>query len=356
MKKEWEVKKLGDIISLEYGKPLGKSKRKLDGLYPVYGANGIINRTNTFLINKKSIIVGRKGSAGEINYSEDSFWPLDVTYYIKYNENEVYLDFLFYLLKQLDLPKLAKGVKPGINRNDVYSIKTTIPTLSEQKQIVSTIDKCFSAIDHAKTNIEKNLKNAKEIFQSELNSIFTNKGEGWEEKTLGEMIEIRNGKNQQGVLSESGKYKIMGSAGNIMGYATDFICEAGTTIIGRKGNISKPIYINERFWNVDTAFGFYPKNENVIDKRFVYYVCLGIDFKSMNRGTTIPSLVKSELQTININFPKSLKVQEVIVHKLDKLSSECKELETLYQQKLNYLEDLKKSILQKAFNGELKTI
>ena len=75
-------------------------------------------------------------------------------------------------------------------------------------------------------------------------------------------VEIKNGKNQQPVLSSNGKYPILGSAGNVMGYATEFICEAGTTIIGRKGNISKPILINERFWNVDTAFGFYPKSRS----------------------------------------------------------------------------------------------
>ena len=175
----------------------------------------------------------------------------------------------------------------------------------------------------------------------------------WEEKTLGEVIEIRNGKNQQAVLSDTGKYKIMGSAGNVMGFATNFICEIGTTIIGRKGNISKPIYINERFWNVDTAFGLYPKNQNIIDKRFVYYLCLGIDFKSMNRGTTIPSLVKSELQTIPITYPKSLVIQQAIVQKLDALSTETKQLENIYKQKINDLEELKRSVLQKAFSGEL---
>ena len=111
--------------------------------------------------------------------------------------------------------------------------------------------------------------------------------QGWEVKKLGDVVEIRNGKNQQQVLSETGQYPIMGSAGNIMGFATDYICEAGTTIIGRKGNINKPIFINERFWNVDTAFGFYPKNE--LEKKFLYYLCLNIDFGKMNRGTTIPS-------------------------------------------------------------------
>jgi len=183
--------------------------------------------------------------------------------------------------------------------------------------------------------------------------VFEKKGDDWEKKALGEIIDIKNGKNQQAVLSDTGEYKIMGSAGNVMGYATDFICEAGTTIIGRKGNISKPLYINERFWNVDTAFGFYPKNEEKIDKKFLYYLCLGIDFKSMNRGTTIPSLVKSELQTIQIYLPISLKIQQTIVKKLDALITKTKKIESIYEQKIKDLEELKKSVLQKAYSGEL---
>ena len=70
MNPEWEFKKLGEVIKLEYGKPLNKSKRSLDGKYPVYGANGIKSRTNQFYHDKKSIIIGRKGSAGAISITE----------------------------------------------------------------------------------------------------------------------------------------------------------------------------------------------------------------------------------------------------------------------------------------------
>jgi len=174
---------------------------------------------------------------------------------------------------------------------------------------------------------------------------------GWEVRKLGEIIEIKNGKNQQLVLSENGKYKIMGSAGNVMGYATDYICDAGTTIIGRKGNISKPIYINEKFWNVDTAFGLYPKNENDMDKRFVYYLCLGIDFKSMNRGTTIPSLVKSELQSIQILFPKSLIKQQKIVAILDEAFGAIEKAKENAKRNLAHAKELFESYLQSVFEN-----
>ncbi len=96
---------------MEYGKPLPKSKRKDGGLYPVYGANGEKDRTDEYYHDKQSIIVGRKGSAGEINLTGKKFWPLDVSYFVTFDYKKYDLNFLYYLLGNLELPKLAKGVK-----------------------------------------------------------------------------------------------------------------------------------------------------------------------------------------------------------------------------------------------------
>jgi len=136
----WESKKLGDVIKLEYGKPLSDDKRNPNGKYPVYGANGEKNRSDEYYYNKLSIIVGRKGSAGEINFTEERFWPLDVTYFVTFDNKEYDLNFIYYLLSKLNLPSLAKGVKPGINRNEVYSINVQTPSLAEQQHIVAKLD------------------------------------------------------------------------------------------------------------------------------------------------------------------------------------------------------------------------
>ena len=122
MKPKWEIKKLGDVLKLEYGKPLPKYKRNSNGKYSVYGANGEKDRSDEYYYDKHSIIVGRKGSAGEINFTEEKFWPLDVAYFVTFDIKKHDLKFIYYLLSKLKLPSLAKGVKPGINRNEVYSI------------------------------------------------------------------------------------------------------------------------------------------------------------------------------------------------------------------------------------------
>ncbi len=95
-----------------------------------------------------------------------------------------------------------------------------------------------------------------------------------------------------------------------MGYATSYICKAGATIVGRKGNINTPIFTETNFWNVDTAFGLEAKSE--LDSRFLYYFCLSYDFSIHNRGTTIPSLVKSDLLQIKIQIPPIPEQQRII--------------------------------------------
>jgi type I restriction enzyme, S subunit len=93
---------------------------------------------------------------------------------------------------------------------------------------------------------------------------------GWSQKIFEEVLEIKNGKNQKQVQKENGEYPIYGSAGNVMGWADEYICEIGTTIVGRKGTINCPIYIETKFWNVDTAFGLSPKA--LLNSKFLYYL------------------------------------------------------------------------------------
>ena len=131
-----------------------------------------------------------------------------------------------------------------------------------------------------------------------------------------EVLEIKNGKNQRAVENPEGKYPIYGSGG-IMGYADDYICEADTVIVGRKGSINNPLYVEEPFWNVDTAFGLEAKREVLIPK-YLYYFCRKFDFERLNKAVTIPSLTKSDLLKIEIDVP-DLDVQQKVVDKLAKI-------------------------------------
>ena len=129
-----------------------------------------------------------------------------------------------------------------------------------------------------------------------------------------DVLEIKNGKNQRAVEDPNGKYPIYGSGG-IMGYANDYICQADTVIIGRKGNINKPIFVDEPFWNVDTAFGLEAKKDVLLPK-YLYFFCLRFDFEKLNKAVTIPSLTKADLIKIEIELPE-IDFQAEIVKKLE---------------------------------------
>ena len=138
--------------------------------------------------------------------------------------------------------------------------------------------------------------------------------EGWKYVKLGDILDVKHGKDHKEVLSPNGQYPIYGSGGSIMGYATDFLCEKGTTILGRKGTIDKPLYIESRFWNIDTAFGLVPKNGN--NSKLIYYICKTIDWKNLDSGAAKPSLTQAIIKKQCANIPP-LSEQQRIVEQLD---------------------------------------
>lgn len=141
---------LGKICTFEYGKPLKEEDRK-GGEYPVFGSNGIVGYHNAYLVKGPFIIVGRKGTAGAVTYSEKSGFPIDTTFYVELlDENKTNLIFLYFLLRTLKLGKLntQSGV-PGLNRNDAYKVKIPLPPIEVQKEIVGQIEKYQKIIDGA---------------------------------------------------------------------------------------------------------------------------------------------------------------------------------------------------------------
>ena len=148
-----------------------------------------------------------------------------------------------------------------------------------------------------------------------------------------DVLEIKNGKNQKAVENPTGQYPIYGSGG-VMGYADDYICDADTVIIGRKGSINNPIYVAEPFWNVDTAFGLSAKKEYLLP-RYLFYFCKKFDFSKLNKTVTIPSLTKSDLLKIKIDLP-SKEEQQNVVNKLTKIEKVI----DFRRQELSALDDL----------------
>ena len=141
--------------------------------------------------------------------------------------------------------------------------------------------------------------------------------QGWEIKKLGKVCDIICGQDYKSVKDDNGKYPIYGTGG-IMGYASQYRCPANSVIIGRKGNINSPIYVETEFWNVDTAFGVVPKTD-LINPKFFYLFCKDYDFTKHDVSVTIPSLRRTDILKIDVPVPP-IAEQEKIVAELDCLS------------------------------------
>lgn len=167
----WVWTRLGKVIEMIYGKSLTKNKCDKNSGYPVYGSNGVIGFYNKYLTEKNAIIIGRKGSAGALNISYSPSWTTDVAYFVEERKHLNFI-YLFYLLKSLKLENFGKGIKPGLNRNEVYNIQISLPPLAEQQAIVERVDKLLAKVDELEKQVADRKEKAEQLMQAVLREAF----------------------------------------------------------------------------------------------------------------------------------------------------------------------------------------
>ncbi|HES9551669.1 type I restriction-modification system, S subunit [Streptococcus pneumoniae] len=221
------------------------------------------------------------------------------------------------------------------------NIMVSYTNLGEQQRIASELDLLSKLILRRQEQLEELNLLVKSRFNEMFGDVILNEKE-WKVSKWNEILTIRNGKNQKQVEDADGKFPIYGSGG-IMGYAKDWIVKKNSVIIGRKGNINKPILVRENFWNVDTAFGLEPVLEK-INSEYLFYFCQLYNFEKLNKAVTIPSLTKSDLLNISIPLPPLALQNEFadFVALVDKS-------QLAIQKSLEELETLKKSLMQEYF-------
>jgi len=336
-----------------------------------------------FRINKGDIVSSCSGAT----WGKTAIFTLDckiilntstlrLRFYGDLGENK----FLYYLTKadffKSQLSKHLTGQQPNYGYYHYSLIAVPIPPLTEQQNIVSILDEAFTAIDQAKENLQRNLQNAKDLFQSELNSVFSKRGDGWVEKRLGELGTITSSKRiykseyvPDGIpfyrtkeIKElsNGKaitLELFISKGRYNEIRKDFgVPKVGDLLISAVGTIGEILVIQDtnEFYFKDGNI-LWLKDFKTLDTNFLKYALIAFVevIKSLSIGSAYNALTIEKLIEYRVSVPNSMISQQQIVHQLDSLSAETKKLESLYQQKLNSLEELKKSILQKAFSGEL---
>ena len=210
----------------------------------------------------------------------------------------------------------AGGVQLNLSKKEILNAPIVLPTIEEQKILVNLFKTIESFIYLRKKELLNLNSLNKSLFTTMFGDIKTN-DKNWEIYYWKDVLNIKNGKNQKQVEDINGKYPIYGSGG-IIGRSNAYICNENSIIIGRKGNINKPILVKEKFWNVDTAFGLEVKSEKM-SYHYLYYFCLFYDFEIHNKAVTIPSLVKSDLEKIVLPVPP-IKLQNKFAERIEKIA------------------------------------
>lgn len=397
MKKGWEIRKLGEIADVEYGftdKSFDDGDYRYVRITDIDGKGELIStekkylkyskEAERFLISNNELLMARTGATfAKVLFFENIEPSVFASYLIRIKfkinlENKLYWYFTKTRYYWEQANNLASGAaQPHFNGTAVKQVIFSYPqSPAEQQRIVAILDEAFAAIDKAKFNAEKNLKNAKELFESYLQGVFEIKGEGWEERRLqditvidspitygvvkpgmeGEVKFVRGGDLQKGrilvnqlrtiSLDISNQYKrTLLKGGELL------ICLVGMP--GQTGIV--PIELNGA--NIARQVGLIRLEKEYSAKFYNYYFQSkqGIKKLGLEESGSVQRVINlAALRNILVPII-SISEQQRIVQNLEAFSSETERLVSIYQQKLTDLEELKKSILQKAFNGELNT-
>ena len=374
MKQGWEIKRLDDACEVEYGT---RVVQKRDGgtVYPVYGGGGATFFMDTFNREDCLVVARFAMSAQCTRFVEGKFFLNDSGLTVRpKNDKELSPDFLDLQMRFLNdhIYSLSRGTaQRNLDVPAFRNIQIVFPkSIQEQQRIVSILDEAFAAIAKAKANAEQNLQNAKELFESYLQGVFEKKGDGWEKQKLSDIAFVKSG----GTPSRSKKEYWEGniawySSGELNDIYTKnperFINELaiensnaklfpkGSLLIGMYDTAALKMSIIDRDATFNQAIAGVKPNSK-IDLLFIFCAINAQkpELLNLRRGTRQKNLSLEKIKDIQIPLPP-IKEQQAIVHQLDALRAETQKLEAIYQQKLLHLEELKKSVLQKAFAGEL---
>ncbi len=383
MKQGWEIRRLDDACEVEYGTRV-VNKRDGGTVYPVYGGGGATFFMDTF--NRENCFVVARFAMSEkcTRFVEGKFFLNDSGLSVKpKNTKEILQDFLNLQILYLNdhIYSLASGTaQKNLNVPAFRNIEINYPkSLSEQQRIVAILDEAFAAIAKAKANAQQNLKNAKELFESYLQGVFENPKDNWEKTKWGDLCHFVRGPfggslkksifKEEGYVVYEQKHAIHDHFNQLRYFIDedkfnemirfelkpgDIIMSCSGVTLGRVAIVPEGIkrgIINQALLkltpkkNVSVHFIKHWLRSSIFQK-------IIFDFAG---GAAIPNVPSAKiLKDILIPFP-TLKEQEKVVNDIDLILTETQKLEAIYIKKIDDLEELKKSVLQKAFSGELKT-
>ena len=288
---------LGDIINIRSG----KSRPKQEGGFPVYGGNGIFDSAPTPNITKPAVIVGRVGAyCGSVYIERNPFWLSDNALGVT-TKNDADLEFIFYLLKSMDLNrKSVGGAQPLLTQGILNSISVDLPDLETQKKIAEVLGRIDEKIELNRAMNETLEQMGQALFCHYF--VDNPEAEGWEDVKFADVADILTGKGStKSQISEDGYIPLYGANG-VMGLSEDYLYDEPLVITGRVGTLGAVRAVTGKAWFSDNVLIMRPK---VPSFGFVYSLAKTFDYVSMNRGSSQPLITQTDLRNRTVKLPSA---------------------------------------------------
>lgn len=343
-----------------------------------------VKSSATNIIPSGNVVIATRVGLGKVCLlGQDTAINQDIRGIVPIDPRVLSVRFLYWWLKSIADLIVAEGAGAtvqGVKLPFVKSLKIPVPPLPEQQRIVAILDEAFDGIATARANTEKNLQNARSLFESHLQSIFTQRGDGWVESPLSELCNIKHGYAFEGeFFSNKGDYVLL-TPGNFYergGYRDrgekqkfyigdiprDYVLNKSDLLVAMTeqaaGLLGSPILVPEsdRFLH-NQRLGLVTKKPGVpwANEFFFHVFNTPSARKAIHdsaSGVKVRHTSPRKIGEVVVSFPTSIPGQHAIVAVLADLDEEARRLESIYQRKLDALNELKKSLLHKAFSGEL---
>ena len=399
MKKGWQTKRLADLVEVQNGYAFSSKDYSESGHFLMRIGNvqnGYISTADPkfiklpadgslqrFVLSEDDILVSLTGNVGRVGVIQESHLPAALNQRVARISiskdspatRELLLLFLCSDWFREELIGAGHGAaQQNVSTKDLVEIEIPVPPLAEQQRIVGLLGKAFEGLAIAKANAEKNLQNARALFERHLQSVFTQRGPGWVEKHLKEVCEkITDGTHQTPKYFDEGIVFL--SSRNVTSGTIDWdrikyidtkqhlemhkrVAPRLNDILLAKNGTTGVAAIVDR----DTTFDIYVslallRALPVMRPRFLLHFinspAAKMQFNKRLKGIGVPNLHLEEIREVRLAFPADLEDQDRVVDELEDLRKETQRLARLYEQKLAALESLKKSLLHQAFTGEL---
>jgi len=381
---EWEVKSLGPYVQITSGESPSRFRFSNEGI-PYFKVDQLNNNskyladTPYFISNSRTVSCGslifpKRGASILLNkvriLVNDSF--MDTNLMTLTARESVHSEYLYYTLIHIELWRIADITSiPQINNKHIVPLLVSLPSLPEQHAIATAL----SDVDGLIESLEKLIAKKRDLKQAAMQQLLTGKkrltkkpgsaepqlgslrdkaelGLGvpsrWTVKRLGDVLKVRHGKSQHGITAPDGKYPVLASGGEI-GRTNVYIYDKPSVLIGRKGTIDSPQYVDAPFWTVDTLF--FTEIRGEADAKFVFYKFTMIRWRSYNEASGVPSLNAKTIENIEVTMPP-LPEQTAIAAILSDMDAEIQGLET----KLSKTRLLKQGMMSELLTGRIRLV